>query len=255
VVLTFDEAPNIGRVLEKLSWANEVVVVDSGSTDETLTILQRYPNVRCVHRPFDSHANQWNFAVNLTGIKTGWVLALDADYILTESIIREIADLTPVAHCVGYRASFKYCILGKPLRAALYPPVTTLFRRDGAQYVQDGHTQRVKLNGVILTLFGVIHHDDRKPLPRWLSAQDRYAVLEADLILSKPLGELRLQDRLRRLIFITPWLVPLYCLTVGRGALDGWAGIYYALQRGVAEAILALKLLEARLDKRQAPSE
>ena len=247
-MLTFNEAPNIARVLDKLSWANEVVVVDSGSTDETLTILQRYPNVRCVHRPFDSHANQWNFAISQTNIKTDWVLALDADYILTESLILEMTNLLPSEKCVGYQTSFTYCVLGKALRNTLYPSVTTLFRRNGAKYVQDGHTQRLNLKGLVLPLAGLIRHDDRKPLSSWLSAQDKYAVLEANLLFTKPPHQLRLQDRLRRMIFITPWLIPLYCLTVGRGALDGRAGFYYALQRGVAEAVLSLKLLELRKD-------
>lgn len=48
-------------------------------------------------------------------------------------------------------------------------------------------------------------------------------------------------------MFVTPWLVPLYCLTVQRGLLDGKAGWHYALQRGIAEAIIALKLVERRL--------
>jgi glycosyltransferase involved in cell wall biosynthesis len=255
VVLTFNEAPNIGRVLDKLKWAAEVVVVDSGSTDETLTILQRYSNVRCIHRPFDSHAKQWNFAISHTNITSEWVLALDADYILNESMIREVSNLTPGSKCAGYKMCFKYCIWGTPLRATLYPPVTTLFRRLGAHYVQDGHTQRINLNGDVLLLGGTIHHDDRKPLARWLSAQDRYANLEAEFLMSKPVNQLRLQDRLRRMIFVTPWLVPLYCLTVGRGLLDGRAGLYYALQRGVAEAVLSLRLLEAQLAARQLPSE
>lgn len=244
VLLTFNEAPNIGRVLDRLTWAREVVVVDSGSTDDTLVLCARYPNVRVVTRPFDTHAQQWNYAIEQTGIQTDWVLALDADYVLSEALIAEIAGLEPDASLSGYETGFRYCIAGRPLRGTLYPPVTTLYRRAHAHYEQDGHTQRVVLDGAVKALKGRIYHDDRKPLSRWLWAQDKYATLEADLLMRKPACELRLQDRLRRMMVITPWLVPLYCLTVGRGALDGWAGIYYALQRGVAESILAMKLLE-----------
>lgn len=255
MVLTLNEAPNIGRVLDQLKWAKEVVVVDSGSNDETLTIFQKYPNVRCIHRPFDCHANQWNFGIKETGISTDWVLALDADYLLSDGLIAEMAALVPNDNVAGYETAFLYCIFGKPLRGTLYPPVTTIYRRAGSAYVQDGHTQRIKLNGTVQRLTNRISHDDRKPLSRWLASQAKYADQEATLLLSKPSRELRIQDRLRRLMVVTPWLVPLYCLTVGRGALDGWAGIYYALQRGVAEAVLALKLLEARLANRQGPTE
>ena len=79
VILTYNEAANIGRSLERLTWAGQVVIVDSGSTDETLAIAGRFPNVRTVHRPFDSHARQWRFAVEETGISSDWLLRLDAD--------------------------------------------------------------------------------------------------------------------------------------------------------------------------------
>jgi len=155
--------------------------------------------------------------------------------------------LTPDANTAGYQTGFRFCVYGRPLRGTLYPPVTTLFRAGTGHYVQDGHTQRLSLPSSPLRLLGLIDHDDRKPLARWLWAQDKYAGLEVELLNIKPAAELRVQDKLRKLMVVTPWLVPLYCLTVGRGLLDGWPGIFYALQRGVAEAVLSLKLLEARL--------
>ena len=244
VVLTYNEAPNIARTLARLSWATEVVVVDSGSYDGTQNIVAGFPNTRLVHHRFDSHAQQWNFAVHKTAISTDWVLALDADFELTYELINELGALEPPSAVDGYRTRFLYCVHGKPLRGTLYPPVITLFRKERGIYEQDGHTQRLRLPTKPVTLVGRIRHDDRKPLARWLWAQDRYATLEVSLLRSKSTRELRLQDQLRKLMVVTPWLVPLYCLTVGRGLLDGWAGVFYALQRGVAEAVLSLKLLE-----------
>ena len=54
VILTYNEAANIGRTLERLAWAREVVVVDSLSTDDTVAIAGRFPNTRVVQRPFDT---------------------------------------------------------------------------------------------------------------------------------------------------------------------------------------------------------
>lgn len=247
VILTFNEAPNIGRTLSMLTWATEVIVVDSGSDDGTLDILKAFPNVRVVHRRFDTHAQQWNFAVTQTGVKTPWVLALDADYVLTSGLIAELSQLRPDPGVDSYQTRFRYCVFGRPLRGTLYPPVTTLFRAAVGRYVQDGHTQRLHLSARPVPLQEVINHDDRKPLSRWLWAQDRYASLEVALLSSKPNSQLRLQDKLRKWMIVTPWLVPLHCLTIGKGALDGWPGVYYALQRGVAESILSLRLLERRL--------
>ena len=247
LILTWNEEANIGRVLEKLRWAREVVVVDSGSTDKTREICDAFANVRFVVRPFDNHAAQWNYGLRDAGIASGWVLALDADYVLSDALIDEIRLLAPANETAGYRLSFRYCIDGRPLSGSLYPPVIGLYRKERAHYVQDGHTQRAVVDGTVGELCAVVFHDDRKPLGRWLAAQERYAQLECDLLAKRAWGELRWQDRLRKLLFVTPWLVPLYCLTVGKGFMDGWPGLYYALQRGVAEAILSLKLLEAML--------
>ena len=249
VILTFNEASNLARTLHPLRHFKQVVVVDSGSTDETLAICARYPQVRVVTRPFDAHATQWNFAVHDTGITTPWVLALDADYVLSDDVITELSSLKPEPVTNGYQAAFVYCVQGHPLRATLYPPVTVLYRRDRGHYRQDGHTQRLEIPGEVLPLQARISHDDRKPLARWLSAQEKYAQLECALLRATPWRELSVQDRLRRMMLITPWLVPLYCLTVGRGLLDGWAGVYYALHRGAAESILSLKLMESRVMK------
>jgi glycosyltransferase involved in cell wall biosynthesis len=63
LILTYNEAPNIDRTLRPLSWAKEVIVIDSGSTDETLAICKKFQNVRIVIRPFDNHTAQWNFGL------------------------------------------------------------------------------------------------------------------------------------------------------------------------------------------------
>jgi glycosyltransferase involved in cell wall biosynthesis len=179
VILTFNEEANLRRTLAKLSWAREIVVLDSGSTDGTRAIAQSSPRVRLVERPFDEHARQWNFAVTDTQIATDWVLALDADYILSDALIEEIRALEPAATTDGFEVRFIYCVDGSPLRATLYPPVTVLFRRGRGNYVQDGHTQRVVLSGEVRKLQEPMFHDDRKSLTHWVAAQERYARIEA----------------------------------------------------------------------------
>lgn len=241
LVLTFNEAPNIARTLEKLSWLKEVIVVDSLSSDGTADIARRFPNVRVCSRPFTTHAEQWNYGLAATGIHTPWVLALDADYILTDGLVKEIQSLNPEPHVAGYSASFEYCIDGRPIRAGVYPPVTVLYRRDRARYEQDGHTQRVKVDGAVRPLASPIRHDDRKPVSEWLAAQARYMQLEADkLTKSGPIG---LADRIRRWLVIAPPAMFMYCYFIRGGMFDGRAGLYYALQRATSEAILSLFLV------------
>ncbi|MBV9926096.1 MAG: glycosyltransferase family 2 protein [Acidobacteria bacterium] len=244
LVLTYNEAPNIGRTLERLSWARDIVVVDSFSSDETLEIVSRFPQARVFQRKFDSHEAQWNFALNETGVSTEWVLALDADYMLTPASVEELRSLKPGADVNGYSAKFTYCIEGRPLRGSAYPPVTVLYRRAKAFYRQDGHTQRIVVDGSVGELSVPIMHDDRKPLAHWLQAQARYMRLEAGELTGAEAGSLGWSDRLRQMRFVAPFVMLLYCLFVKRAILDGRVGLFYAFQRTVAEFILSLFLIE-----------
>jgi glycosyltransferase involved in cell wall biosynthesis len=135
LIITFNEEPNIARTLSKLTWAREVVIVDSYSRDRTRELAAAaHPKVRWFERKFTSHADQWTFALEATGITTEWVLALDADYVLTDALVEELKQLRPAALTNGFEARFVYCIEGQPLRCGAYPPVVVLFRRAHAKY-------------------------------------------------------------------------------------------------------------------------
>lgn len=245
IVLTHDEAPNIGRTLEQLRWCGEVLVVDSGSTDGTLEIVRGFANVRVLERRFDSFDAQRNFAMGQAA--STWLLLLDADYWLTPELIDEIAALAPAAEVLGYRVRFRYCVEGKPLRGSLYPDRVALFRRGAGVYVRDGHAEQLRIAGPIGTLRHPIWHDDRKPLSRWLTAQDRYAQAEVRKLLDTPQAMLNRADRIRRWIWLAPILVFFYTLLVKRTLFDGWRGWHYTWQRVLAEVLLAIRLVEARL--------
>ncbi|HEX5397663.1 MAG TPA: glycosyltransferase family 2 protein [Verrucomicrobiae bacterium] len=248
LILTYNEAPNIRRMLEKLAWAREIVVLDSFSTDETLEIARSFPQVQAVQRPFDSFARQCNFG--LSQIRTEWVLSLDADYVISDELNHELAHLVSNPEIAGYRVPFTYCIHGRPLRATLYPPRTVLYRRMCAAYHDEGHGHRVAVKGRVISLRSPIFHDDRKPLDRWLSEQNRYSLAEAQHLLAAPVSQLNRADRIRRKIVLAPALVFFHTL-LGKGLiLDGWPGWYYVFQRTYAELLLALRLLEEKMENK-----
>jgi glycosyltransferase involved in cell wall biosynthesis len=240
LVLTFNEEANLERVLARLHWAEEIVVLDSYSTDRTLEIARRHPRVRVEQRPFDNHVDQWNHGLRC--VRTPWVLSLDADYVLSDELVAELRDQPLEAG--AYLASFRYCIGGRPLRGSLYPARVVLFRTADATYVADGHTQRLQIAAPVRRLSGCIFHDDRKPLAHWLDAQRRYAALECAKLTALPDAALRRTDRVRRLKWLAPLVMPWYCL-LGKGLLlDGWPGLYYTCQRTYFELLLALELFE-----------
>ena len=245
LLLVWNEEDNIERCLQRLEWAPEIFVIDSGSTDRTLEICKQFPGVKVVHHPFESFADQSNFG--LTKIQTDWVLFLDADYILPLDFEQDLKAFELKNDVVGAYAAFDYCVFGKPLRSTLYPPRLVLHRVKNARYLQEGHAQCAKINGLKMNLGIRIEHDDRKPLARWFASQVTYARQEAEMLLESDPSLLSRQDRLRLKAWIAPWLIAFWCLVVKRCALDGRAGLYYTFQRMIAETMLAVCILDARL--------
>jgi hypothetical protein len=270
LLLTYNEENNIARTLAALSWAKEIVIVDSGSTDRTLDLAREaHPNVRIVQREFDSHTNQWNFG--LDQIATEWVLTLDADYQVSPELAAEIGAINPTIEQIGFWAQFEYRIYEHPLRGSSYPPRIVLFKISQARYVDDGHTQTLwirsaspaaagelklrppsacedgklaaSLTVLIGKLSGKIYHDDRKPLSRWIQEQSRYAMLEARHLLAKPLNQLSAQDQLRRKIFFAAPAMFLYLLFVRGLILHRWPGSFYVAQPTIAPLLLSMRLV------------
>jgi glycosyltransferase involved in cell wall biosynthesis len=243
LILTCNEEANIQRAITHLRWAKQIIVLDSGSTDATASIATGFGNVRLLSRPFDNHTAQWNYG--LDQVVSPWVLTLDADYVCLESLQHELRDLNPTHS--AYQATFQYCIHGKPLRGCLYPPRVVLFRTTQFRYRPDGHTQLLHVSEEVGELKSVLLHDDRKPLGRWLVAQNNYADLEVAKLSAATPESLDWKDRLRRRLIWMPLLTAVYCLVYKRLIFDGWRGIYYTFQRVYAELLLSMKLLDAKL--------
>jgi len=255
VILTRDEGPNISRSLTKLSWAHDVVVVDSGSSDITCEIARGCPNVRLFVHEFDNHAAQWTFATTQTGITTEWLLILDADLMVSDSFVQELSELEPDSKTSGYVASFRYRVHGHVLPRSIYPPRIVLCRRKHVAFIQEGHTQRLSVTGKVRSLKNAIDHDDRKSLTHWIRSQDAYARLERAKLLSASQAPLRLSDRIRALRFIAPIAVCVYCLFGKKLIFAGLPGWYYTYQRVMAEVLLSLYLIEDRLAEREQPGK
>ena len=241
VILTRDEEANIARTLGQLRWAGDIVLVDSVSTDDTVNIARGFPNVRAIERPFDTHAGQWTFA--LQQVRTPWFLALDADYFLPGELIREVEALKVPSGVRGYRAAFRYAIGGRPLRASLYPPRIILASTAHASFSQDGHTQRLHVDGEVGELRAHVIHDDRKSFERFVARQKTYMRQEAAKLRAADPRSLNLAARIRKLIVVAPFAVLVHTLFVKGLILDGLPGLRYAWERFVAELILSRELV------------
>lgn len=260
IILTYNEAPNVERILQRLAWAKDIVVVDSGSTDDTLGLLRRDARVRIFQRPFDSFSAQWRFAMEQTAIVTPWFLRLDADFHLPKSLIDEIAALDPDGPESGYQIRFDYAVFSHKLISTLYPARMLLLRLGRCQVQDDGHKDVWTVEGPTRLLASPAVHDDWKPMEGWASAQARYMKRELAKLnrtrsgtgVSVAAGKrLAIRVAVRDWLRIHPPLGPIavcvYCL-FGKGLIfNGRAGLFYTLQRTIAEAILSLLMIEQKL--------
>jgi len=249
IVLTYNEAPNIGRILRQLQWLPRVVVVDSKSTDDTQKIVDQFDNTDFIQRSFDNHTNQWNFGLQETNIDTEWVLALDADYYFPDDLCQEILHiLKNKPNKDAFWLQFKYAIQGRVIKSGIYPPVQVLYRKDKAIYKNDGHTQRLHVEGSSGRLQHKAIHDDRKSFKRWLISQLNYAELEAEKLSISSADNINRRDRVRLKYKSTPILIFFYCILWRSGWRDGLWGWMYAYQRLLAEILLQYKLFQQKTD-------
>lgn len=244
VILTRDEAPNLERTLAQLTWAADVVIVDSFSTDATIEIARRFPNVRVFQRTMDTLAEQSNYG--LQQANTPWALLLDADYFLPPAFIEELRALEPPPGVRAYLAAFRYAVDGKPLRASLYPARIVLLHRAHAKVWQDGHAHRVAIDGDTATLRARIIHDDRKSFARFIERQKRYMREEAEKLRHANPHALSNAGRIRKLIIVAPIAVVFHTLFVKGLILDGLPGLKYTWERFVAELILSREMVRRR---------
>jgi glycosyltransferase involved in cell wall biosynthesis len=248
VVLTYNEAPNIGRTLEALRWAGAVVVVDSGSTDETKEIATSYENVRWFERAFDTHQAQWEYAIRETGIATEYVLALDADMEVTPAFKDELEENFFPGNFAGGDVPFAYCYYGHPLSGSLYPNQVRVFGSRDVVITQADHTQHFAVAGPVYSFRNRVIHDDRKPLERWVAAQVSYQELNEAAI--KNGGPGRLRDYLRRSGLMPP-VMGLFAYFRSGGPFGGAASARYAYERMVCESLLAIRLMNSRLKAKE----
>src|SRR5579875_1127340 len=141
VLLSFNEAANLPRTLASLAWAERVLIIDSGSTDETKNIAASFPNVIWKHRAFDTHAAQWQFAINSPEVDSDYILALDADMVVRRDFLNEATQHFMPGAFAAAMVPFRYVLGGVILRGSLYPAQVRLFRRGAVTVDQSGHTQ------------------------------------------------------------------------------------------------------------------
>jgi glycosyltransferase involved in cell wall biosynthesis len=262
IILTHNEAENIGPCLAGLDWADEVIIVDSGSTDGTIARAEDVrPDVRVYTHPFRDFGEQRNWALDATWPQHDWVLFLDADERCTPTCAAAIRESVarPGAH-VGFFLTCRNIFLGRWIRhCTLYPSWQLRLLKAGAvRFQKEGHGQREVTRGPVGHIHEPYdHYGFSKGVAHWIDRHNRYSTNELELLQrlrSEPLrlSHLLRRDPLRRRCLkrlaarfgFRPLFRFLYIYILRRGFLDGRAGLLFCLLRVAHEIHITVKLAE-----------
>ena len=237
-LITLNSEKTLKPVLEAVSWADEIVLVDSGSTDGTLEIARQF-KAKIIYRVFEGYGSQKNFATDQAS--NDWILSLDDDEILTPELQKEIQSLDlQNTDYHGYKIPRSLIFLGKLLRfSGEYKRLTLrLFNRKYGNWNAEYVHESVEVNGKTATLKHQILHDSYRDLTDYFNKFNKYTSLGA-----KTLSEHKKTASTFKIIsrFPTTFL-KIYILK--GSCLDGYAGFMWALLTAITPVVKYAKLRE-----------
>ncbi len=276
VILTFNSEASIAATLASAARvSDDIHVVDSGSTDQTLDLVQA-AGAHLVHHPFENYGAQRNWAIENLPLAYGWQLHLDADERLSDGLVDAILALRRQEFSgatVGYFIPRLTMFLGRALRhGGLYPIWhMRLFKTGHGRCEMRKYDQHFLCDGPTAQIHQPMLDDQRMSLTEWTARHNRWSDAEADEIEEATAAEGLVHpdltgnpvQRKRALrggyykapLFLRALLLFLYRYIFRLGFLDGKEGlIYYVLQTLWFRFLVDAKLYERRLARRESRS-
>jgi glycosyltransferase involved in cell wall biosynthesis len=232
VLITLNEAANLPRTLKSVSWAQEIVVVDSGSTDETVEIA-RAAGAKVFQEPWKGFASQKNAAISHA--TCDWVLSLDADEEVSDRLGQEIQGLLATnPPCNAYKIPRLNHFLGKPLRHGGYwpDPKLRLFKRGSAKFAQRAVHEVMETSGPQGLLRNPILHHCYPTIEEYLEHMNRYSTLSAEMLVNSGRAPRSMAALLWQSV-ANPVATFIYNYIFRLGFLDGPEGLLQHLNHSV----------------------
>jgi len=217
-IITQNESSNIRPCLEGVQWADEIIVVDNDSTDDTQEICRSF-GARVFNEEWKGFARQKNSAIEKT--RNEWVLSLDADERIPPELGREIEMvLTETPRAEGYRIARRNFFLGRWIRrCGWYPDYNLrLFRKTKGQFLERAVHEKVEVRGRVSDLKNPMEHHTYRSLSDFMERLERYSNLAAQ--------EMQKGGRISHLrdILLRPPLTFLQMYVLKAGFLEGYYG-------------------------------
>jgi glycosyltransferase involved in cell wall biosynthesis len=237
-VITHNEAPHLAAALESVSWADEIVVIDSHSTDDTVAVAERQATLVEV-RDWAGYGPQKNYAA--TRASHNWILSIDADERVTPALADEIRALMRAGpDAQGYRMSRVTHYLGRWIRSTdWYPDYhVRLYDRRAARWGEQKVHESIDVQGQVGRLRGELLHYPYRDMSEHLAKIDRYTTLVAEQWAS----EGRRASALQTLVY--PRLAFFRNFILRRGFRDGGTGLVVSMLNSYYVFLKYAKLLE-----------
>ncbi len=231
-IITLNEEANLARTIESVAWADEIVVVDSGSKDATRSIAESH-HARFVSEPWRGFAGQKNFALGLCN--SDWVLSLDADEVVSPELGASIQHVLagPRAN-TAYRLNRRNLFLGCWMRHGGYYPDTKLrlFPRGQGSFPETPVHETAVFSGRVATLQGDLLHHAYSTLDSYLEHMQRYSTLGAGRAIERGHSGSGWPAFLNG-VLLNPVATFLYNYLLRLGCLDGREGLLLHLYHSV----------------------
>lgn len=220
VLITKNAAVQLEKTLASVQWADEIVVVDSGSTDETVAIASAY-KAKVIHQDWLGFGPQKQFAVQAA--RHDWVLCLDADEWPSAELTLQIKQILNNPQAAAYRFARSNRFMGRFLKHGEgYPDWSLrLFDRRQARWSDDVVHEYVQCDGAVEKLSGDLMHESGEDIALYLTKQNRYTSLQAEMLYKR--GK---KAGWSKLVF-SPLLRFTKFYLVRRGFLDGLPGLVH----------------------------
>jgi glycosyltransferase involved in cell wall biosynthesis len=250
-ILTYNEENKVGDAIKSALWADEVVVVDSNSTDSTVTIAETL-GARVVNVPFDGFGKLRNAAVNACTHE--WIFSLDADERLTPSAVEEITGIVNSRNPAdAYFVPRRNYFMGRWIRySGWYPDYRQpqLFRKGCMVFLEDDEVHEgYKVNGRVGYLSNPIWQFPFRNLEQLQIKANRYSSLGSEKLMRKG-KKASMSKALGHGLAV---FIKIYILK--KGFLDGWAGFVIALGNFEGTFYRYSKLMEKRKGWEQPPDD
>lgn len=237
IIITKNEASHIGRCLESVSWADEIIVLDSGSQDDTVSLCRHYTD--------KVYETDWpGFGVQkqraLDKAKGDWVLSIDADEVVTPELRAEIEKALRQERYNGYEIPRLSSYCGRQMRHGGWWPdhVLRLFRRNDGHFTDSVVHERIIVQGQISQLITPLLHDAFVNLDEVLHKVNSYSTLGAALLYQRGI-----RSSLGKAILKALWTF-IRTYWIKAAILDGRQGLMLSISNAEGAYYKYLKLLE-----------